>query len=370
MDADVPFPSPLFSRVTRAQVVSRRTWLDDDTDSSSDSDSAVPASIPRRRSCLVQARMREEEVDYFQTPSVPIKSPLRRSSVNSTNHPKTVSSTPNPTAKYSDAPEPRNFSHPFSVDSQKHTPRDRFLDSTKSGTTTQRGPLSNRKPSTRPSPSRQGTRLPLHLQRCSSLETIVSVNTQRSARDTTPRGSYETAAASHSTSEEEYSSPTLYNLSVPQGSPSIRSSEGSTQPSNQASSPTRSTLRSPSSSSIIQRLKPKKFREPLVEPEHLEIARTVSLDQVSHRTSSSSSILTISSSRPSDIYPAASTSTSTSNRSQDSHDWKASDFDTSKLSEAELKKCKKKGINPALYAEMKAARKGKWMSPIGGNAVL
>jgi hypothetical protein len=42
----------------------------------------------------------------------------------------------------------------------------------------------------------------------------------------------------------------------------------------------------------------------------------------------------------------------------------------STLSEAEIKKCKKKGINPALYAEMRAARKGKWTSPIAGTTFL
>jgi hypothetical protein len=57
-------------------------------------------------------------------------------------------------------------------------------------------------------------------------------------------------------------------------------------------------------------------------------------------------------------------------KSSGSSKWSASDFDTSTLTEAELKKCHKKGINPALYAEMRAAKKGKWTSPIAGNTFL
>lgn len=50
--------------------------------------------------------------------------------------------------------------------------------------------------------------------------------------------------------------------------------------------------------------------------------------------------------------------------------WQASTFDTSVLSEKELAKLKKKGINPALYLEMKAARKGKGLSPLVGNTYI
>jgi hypothetical protein len=57
-------------------------------------------------------------------------------------------------------------------------------------------------------------------------------------------------------------------------------------------------------------------------------------------------------------------------KSSGSSTWSASNFDISALTEAEIKKCKKKGINPALYAEMRAAKKGKWTSPIAGNTFL
>jgi len=50
--------------------------------------------------------------------------------------------------------------------------------------------------------------------------------------------------------------------------------------------------------------------------------------------------------------------------------WQASTFDTSVLSAKEIAKLKKKGINPALYLEMKAARKGKGLSPLVGNSYI
>ncbi|KAH9808848.1 hypothetical protein Tdes44962_MAKER06267 [Teratosphaeria destructans] len=52
--------------------------------------------------------------------------------------------------------------------------------------------------------------------------------------------------------------------------------------------------------------------------------------------------------------------------------WAGSDFDTSELSASELKKLRKKGINPALYLEMKNARKGrgKWINPLASNTYI
>jgi hypothetical protein len=170
----------------------------------------------------------------------------------------------------------------------------------------------------------------------------------------------------YSIADEEVSSSPQVSLS------SERSSDCS---SDRTSAPTTSTSARPSvsatrsTSSVLRRLRPKKIREPLLTPQHLEIEKTVEFDQQSQRTSSLSSTMTISSGRPSELG-AALPSSSTSQHSQSSREWKASSFDTTTLSEAELKKCKKKGINPALYAEMKAARKGKFISPIGGNTFL
>ncbi|KAI7597728.1 hypothetical protein KC343_g16664 [Hortaea werneckii] len=67
------------------------------------------------------------------------------------------------------------------------------------------------------------------------------------------------------------------------------------------------------------------------------------------------------------------TNTANTNGSNTSNSqWTSSDFSTHGLSEAEIKKLKKKGINPALYAEMKAARKGKgkWVGPLVGNTFI
>jgi hypothetical protein len=50
----------------------------------------------------------------------------------------------------------------------------------------------------------------------------------------------------------------------------------------------------------------------------------------------------------------------------------SSEYDISELSEKEIAKLKKKGINPQLYMEMKAARKGrsKWVGPLVGNTYI
>ncbi|KAI6810258.1 hypothetical protein KC340_g18345 [Hortaea werneckii] len=67
-----------------------------------------------------------------------------------------------------------------------------------------------------------------------------------------------------------------------------------------------------------------------------------------------------------------STTTANSNGSSNNSQWTSSDFSTTGLSEAEIRKLKKKGINPSLYAEMKAARKGKgkWVGPLVGNTFI
>lgn len=51
--------------------------------------------------------------------------------------------------------------------------------------------------------------------------------------------------------------------------------------------------------------------------------------------------------------------------------WQSSDYDTSSLSAAEIRKLEKKGINPALYMEMKQAKKGKkWAPHLLGNGFI
>lgn len=53
-------------------------------------------------------------------------------------------------------------------------------------------------------------------------------------------------------------------------------------------------------------------------------------------------------------------------------EWKSSEYDVSGLSDKKLAKLKKKGINPQLYMEMKAARggKGKLVGPLVGNTYI
>jgi hypothetical protein len=52
--------------------------------------------------------------------------------------------------------------------------------------------------------------------------------------------------------------------------------------------------------------------------------------------------------------------------------WQSSKHDTSNLSDAEIRKLMNKGVNPNLYAEMRAAKKGrsKIVGPLLGNAFL
>lgn len=66
------------------------------------------------------------------------------------------------------------------------------------------------------------------------------------------------------------------------------------------------------------------------------------------------------------------TATSNGSTNSSSNQWTSSEFSTTGLSEAEIRKLKKKGINPSLYAEMKAARKGKgkWVGPLVGNTFI
>lgn len=54
-------------------------------------------------------------------------------------------------------------------------------------------------------------------------------------------------------------------------------------------------------------------------------------------------------------------------------EWRSSDYDTTGLSDAKIRKLLKKGVNPSLYAEMQAAkknRKSKWIGPLVGNSFI
>ena len=54
-------------------------------------------------------------------------------------------------------------------------------------------------------------------------------------------------------------------------------------------------------------------------------------------------------------------------------EWRSSDYDTTGLSDAKIRKLLRKGVNPSLYAEMQAAKKkskGKWIGPLVGNSFI
>lgn len=72
------------------------------------------------------------------------------------------------------------------------------------------------------------------------------------------------------------------------------------------------------------------------------------------------------------ISPSTKAPSESGRSSLTSSDWKSSEYDISGLSEKKLAKLRKKGINPQLYMEMKAARggKGKLVGPLVGNTYI
>lgn len=350
----------------------------------------IPAPMPSQRPEL-RVNTSPAPAPDTQTPPLPPKSPLR--SRLEPQHPK------------SDGPKhARNFSHPFKDRAQFPTQSQPKY----ANTSSYRNPP-------RPLSYRNSPRMPYSLRRWSSLETIASVQTiQELERENSleEENSLEDSESIHSThtsstantpgskrqylsfydgddddaddveSEAEDGIETLVATNVsstpPDSSVAVslspsdlsRSQSSASSSRHSASTTTQgSGSKKSTATSIIQRLKRNKEPEPLLLPDHLEIHKRVSIDQRS-RTNSATSSMTISSGRPSDIGVTGFSQGSQSQLSVSSKDWKASDFDTSGLSEAELKKCKKKGINPSLYAEMKAARKGRLVSPIGGNTFI
>jgi hypothetical protein len=217
---------------------------------------------------------------------------------------------------------------------------------------------------------RSNKRLPPHLRHRTSLETINSVTT---------------TASNASDDEEpdplEARAPSLYSFTLeddpastpvpPSDSLSLASSYRSSSTNSQQSvKPPFALVRSRDSEphspkSLFRKMTHRKPSDATSVPERLLIERKVSFDRSSHRSSLSGSnqSLPLEQSSSPALLDAPSQSGSSSG-------WSASNFDITSLSESEIKKCKKKGINPALFAEMKAARKGKWTSPIAGNTFL
>jgi hypothetical protein len=228
-------------------------------------------------------------------------------------------------------------------------------------------------------PTAREKRLPPHLrQRRVSLETIDSVTTTQSdpsddEEDDEFPDPPEASAPSPDFFTQEYDpASTPIATDANSQASSIRSSSTTSRPSsNFAITPVDSKDSEPNSQkSLFRKLKHRKANEQPGVPDRLVIKRTVSFDrlsQPSHQSQSGSgSNLSLPAERP---FESALFHVERS-QSQSSSEWSASSFDITSLTEAEIKKCKKKGINPALYAEMKAARKGKWTSPIAGNTFL
>jgi hypothetical protein len=100
----------------------------------------------------------------------------------------------------------------------------------------------------------------------------------------------------------------------------------------------------------------------------LQIAKRVSVDVQSDRMS----VMT------NDQYEdTASHHTISDDEERGSYDqngeWKSSNYDTTGLSDAKIRKLLKKGVNPSLYAEMQAAKKNsksKWIGPLVGNSFI
>ena len=98
----------------------------------------------------------------------------------------------------------------------------------------------------------------------------------------------------------------------------------------------------------------------------IQIIKRISVDQQSERISTSTARGEDSASH----HTVSNSGESSGSRNAQGR-WQSSDYDISGLSEAEIRKLEKKGINPALYMEMKEARKGKkWTPSLLGNGFL
>jgi hypothetical protein len=231
-------------------------------------------------------------------------------------------------------------------------------------------------------------RLPPHLRRQTSLETINSVNTTCSD-DASEYG--------HDPPDVEAPSPDWFTLEDNPHSnppPSVRSKPSSTFSSSGSSR--QSTITTPietplefasldhhTPQSLFRKMMPRRMTNNSLEqppsPTRLVIEKSTSIDRKSQPSTLSRSTTSLQA-RSTTSLPDEQRSLQSllgnlernrsGSKSSGSSTWSASNFDISTLTETEIKKCKKKGINPALYAEMRAAKKGKWTSPIAGNTFL
>ncbi|KAJ8106344.1 hypothetical protein OPT61_g9599 [Boeremia exigua] len=335
---------------------------DEDEDDYSHLEEQIPPLAPRRYLDLCEDRPTKPP------PCAPSHvNPLRshpvagdRTLAHPTSPPTSTSTPAAPQAE--PTPEPRyRFSHPLRE--TLHVSR-------------QPDPAPRRRPTNLVSYKPANQRLHPRLRRRTSLDTIASVTTTASVPDSeaaeTPDA--ETPSPSTFTLESEYPITPNVDLGPPPTSEpptatsppeSLRTASIDSTPSMHQTSPVSSVETFPPRG-ILRKLKPGKRKGSIGTEggDRLVIERTVSVDQTSYRSTSSSASNTISSGTPT-RYPS-----SDAGNSRSSSTWTASSHDIGGLTPEELKKCRKKGINPALFAEMKAARKGRWTSPIGGNTFL
>ncbi|KAF1839279.1 hypothetical protein BDW02DRAFT_234000 [Decorospora gaudefroyi] len=228
-------------------------------------------------------------------------------------------------------------------------------------------------------------KLPPHLRRQTSLETINSVTTTASD-DASQYGHDppEVEAPSTDWFTLQDDPPCNPPLSITSKPSSMHSSSGS---SRQSPLPVETPLEFASldhntPQSLFRKMMPRrmtdKMEQPPPSPTRLIIEKSTSIDRTSHRSTHSKSTTSLPASSTVSMSDERSLQSILGNvdrsrsgsKSSSSSKWSASDFDISTLTETEIKRCRKKGINPALYAEMKAAKKGKWTSPIAGNTFL
>ncbi|KAH9876122.1 hypothetical protein J1614_004001 [Plenodomus biglobosus] len=311
----------------------------DDAGDADDADDAIPPSIARSRSHSLSTQLPTRPSSHDGPPA--ILNPLRAHPVN-----------PVVPIELS-----QRISHPFRARAESFE----LLP-----------PVPQRRNSRGLHSYRDNKKIPLHLRQQPSLETIASVTTTASLDYYDPPEA-EAPCPDFFASEDD--GHTLSTKTASLHAYSSNTSSGSSRQSSTLAEPplehTSLPPHPPQSQSIFRKIMPRKPEEASRLPTRLIIEREITIDRT--YTSSALSPEFSDSSTPS-LPPRQSLDSGLNNteerNSQSSSEWSASGFDTSTLTEAEIKKCKKKGINPALYAEMRAAKKGKWISPITGTSFL
>jgi hypothetical protein len=345
-----------------------RTLVFDESDE--DSDEAAPPPVARSRSASIDGQ--QPQVPTSRYASSTDVNPLRAHPVDAEPPPR------NPARQFSrpfkdieprrHVPSPDPVS-PIGLPSTRRHPRDII------SYRNNKRELSNIK------------RLPPHLRRQTSLETINSVTTTASE---------DPSEYDCDPPEAQAPSPDFFTLEHHppcNPPPSIRSKPSSSfstisGSSRQSSTPAETPLEYASldhhsPQSLFRKMMPRKtskldkMEEVPPSPTRLVIEKTTSIDRTTRPSTHSRSTTSLQSTTTSlpeerSIQSALDNidRSRSGSKSSGSSKWSASEFDIGTLTEAEIKKCKKKGINPALYAEMRAAKKGKWTSPIAGNTFL